>query len=1246
MRMLAVFVVLLVNCFTVFAGHPDSLAEAGWSLAGKNNLKEAQALFQKALEQDPSQLRANLGMTFIFDLQKKYDQAWPRFQAAAEKSGNPNAYLFAAWSTPKVTNSYSTAKKNFSDYLSELINTGDSTGTLTAMAREQLGRRALNRGNYEQSESHFKQMNTIENWLLAGPFDNTSGSGFDKTYLPEQTFDPKMKTTGQLGIPVSWFKVPEIRRDKWVDMTYYYPQDNAVFYGNVFLKSVKDEVVHLRVGTSGSVKAFVNGREIISVADENNNDLDTYCARFTLPAGTNRLLIKVGYSEISSCNFMVRITDPIGKPVPGIEPVLEADSWNQSVPGEIVQIPNFSELYFRQQISQNPDRLENYLLLADACLRNDKAPEAERVLKSALKIAPDQVFLLEKLIESNQRNEKSDDNPTLFEKIGKLYPEYPEYQVYRFYRAVNNEEYSAADGFAARYADLSGKNESWYEMKIRLHSAKKEQEKVDEYNREAFGKFPENEDFLGAVIQNEYWVKQDYAECERLTREYLEKRVDLDVLNLLSAITLTRQDRDGFKEAWDRTFLHEPVACGRYNAMADLCLRIKDFEAAEKAIDNALRIAPFSSAFWKGKAEIARTQGKNEVASECYTSAIIYDPQDYEVRQKLRELKGLPDLFDTFHKNNIDSLIAAAPAGSDSEDDEALVLLDDTKRVLYENGGSEGQVELLFKVLNDEGIERYKEYTVNGSGNGERIDIDKAVVRKPSGDEIRADINSRTIVFKNLEKNDILYIKYKLKSYYRGSLSDQTWEHLVFSYDIPVINVSYSVLAMYDRQINWRAINRDIQPEKRMVSNGTVYTWKVQNLSPLKIEPAMLPIYDAGIGVQVSTIPDWEFMVNWYASVTKDKTRADDDIREAVARLIPDIPGTPDTVKVRRIHDFIKKNIQYSYVSFRQSGLIPQRARDVLNTRMGDCKDMATLCISMLTEAGVPAWYTLVNTVDEGFYRNSLPGLYFNHCIVAAQFAGKLHFLDLTADNYSLGVLPDGDLGALALLIKPGERTTFYLQEPVPELNRISRISNGVLSQDGSVSMKYESERMGIQAAYLRSAYKGKSKDEQIKIYMESNSEYPQSKVKSLEFTGLDSLTTVVKALYVVDIPNFAKEISGFRLLTPGWSESIGSMELFTEENRENDLYIQHSGSVESEKITVELPAGMKPAELIKDQNLKSPFGQYQLQFRYEKGKLTGIRKMKYLKFFITPAEYSEARKFFNQVKELDKTQILLKKGK
>src|ERR1044072_5778066 len=92
-------------------------------------------------------------------------------------------------------------------------------------------------------------------------------------------------------------------------------------------------------------------------------------------------------------------------------------------------------------------------------------------------------------------------------------------------------------------------------------------------------------------------------------------------------------------------------------------------------------------------------------------------------------------------------------------------------------------------------------------------------------------------------------------------------------------------------------------------------------------------------------------------------------------------------------------NFNYSSVSFRQSGHIPQKPAKTITTKLGDCKDFSALYVTLAKMAGLKANLVLCLTSDNGTKAMLLPNKDFNHCIVKVMIDGKEQFLELT-DKY------------------------------------------------------------------------------------------------------------------------------------------------------------------------------------------------------------------------------------------------------
>ncbi|MGH9850619.1 MAG: transglutaminase domain-containing protein, partial [Blastocatellia bacterium] len=519
--------------------------------------------------------------------------------------------------------------------------------------------------------------------------------------------------------------------------------------------------------------------------------------------------------------------------------------------------------------------------------------------------------------------------------------------------------------------------------------------------------------------------------------------------------------------------------------------------------------------------------------------------------------------------------------------------------------------------------------------------IEKAVVLKPNGTEIKADLNQNHVVFKTLEKNDTIYLKWSVKNYNSGRLFSDFWDTQYFNSFYPSKLTRYSLLTPKGCDFRSNAQNMPNDPVKKETDAGVIHQWVVKDEPAVEIEPGMPGLTDIGKVLYISSIADWDSIVAWYADLAHTKTRSSHEIKEQVEKLFAGKKNVSDEEKIETIYNFITENIRYSSVSFRQSGLVPQKARDVLVNKIGDCKDLATLYITMLNEVGVKAHYVLLNTRDAGQHQNALPAIFFNHCIVAVETPNGLRYLDLTAHNHPANSLPALDLEAFSLLIKPGVNKAGLLPADKLALRQVSHDSSIEVKDDRSIRVEYKSNWQGAAGAYPKQAFRDRGDQEREKIITNAlGRSFPGVKVTRLGFEGLDAPGSAARVTYNFDAPNYITEAGQFKLLRVPWNSRMAAP---SQEKRKFAYYYWPYADRIDERIEIRLPAGYEPVDLGKEVKLTSAIADYQLSFTYADGKIVAKRELLNKKAVVTPEEYAEFKQFCNRVIKEDERSILLK---
>lgn len=1230
---------------TFFSGvlSAQSQTDLAWQAFIKNDRTEALRLLTAAIEKDSTDKRALLTLSLFYSTQKNEEKYREYFLRFLRHEPNPHPYIYAQWLEPAMYEGIKHSKE-VRDLFEWLVENPDPQGLLKVMANGQLGDYYHGVQNFDEAKKHYSGIGSVDEWMVTGPFDNISASGYDRVFPPEQEYNPAKTYSGKNGVPAYWFKIGEVRSDKWIDFTRYFDRTEAVYYANSFVYSDKEQQVQIRIGTSGSLRFFLNDQLVTDVFDENNNDADTYMSETTLQKGWNRLLVKCGYSVIDRCNFLFRITDASGNLISGLKHSTEKQNYTKQTNVPVTPVTCFAIDYFKDKIKENPQEYENYFLLANAYLRNDMAYQAEVTLRPLVKSLTPFSLLNFKMLEVFARSQKTMNLEMAFDYLYTTNPLYPDVMIYKANEAAGNEDMDQFEAILQQVAEILPESPELYELRTLLYSKKGQQEKLLETVNEAAAKFPEMFTFqyykaLFAINRN-----QNFDEAIKIFKQYILTAYDITPVNQLAGYYL----QSGDIASWEKTLTgfaeNSKASPGIYLELGKKFFEMREYQKSAAMIEKGLAIAPMSAALLEKGGDAYLELGDKKKAKEFYSKALIYYPGNYTVREKLREFEGKTPLLSLFQSSDYKMLIAdgESPAGANS-----YILLNDQKRIVYKSGASELSGEILIRAVTRQGIDQIKEYVIPFNPYTEDLTVEKAVVVKKDGSEVKGDINYNHIVFKSLEAGEHIYVKWKIKNLYSGRLSDQFWDEFGFEQYIPSKITRYSLLAEDDFKFAHKTQFMDDEPVIKKVDGFTLYEWTMENIPGLKPEPDMPALSDVSKRLYISSIPGWEFVVEWYKDLTRNKTRVTFEIEETVVELIPNPGQLSKDKKIEIIYNFITENIRYSSVAFRQSGLIPQEARDVLVTRIGDCKDVATLFITMARVAGIESYYVLINTKDEGFNKNVLPSIGFNHAIVALETEKGLKFLDLTAANFHYNTLPELDINGFYLLIKDGVKEPGHVPDENFYPDNITRKTTLTVRSDDSIEGTNITTKGGIHSAYARYTYRDENPDEQSRIMKEALvAEFPQLSLTSfLTLSDMSDITPEESYMFSFEIPAYISEAGDYGLMKLPWSDKMESSSSVTNDTRRFPLMLWSSLDTLKEEMTVILPEGMIPVETSYEQSYSSPAADYRISVSYADGRINAVRTMIYKTREVKPDDFQAYKEFYTKAMRADNKQFLLKRG-
>ncbi|NDV58146.1 DUF3857 domain-containing protein [Bacteroides sp. 519] len=1214
-----------------------------WAAFLQNNRIEAREHFNLALNSDECKADSYLGLAFLDWSESRLEDAFNQFQEFYKHASEPDAYLYGLYTTPFTFASNDVLEKEKINFLEAIIN-NPMHGTLKAMLNETAAKHYMGCNNTTKANELFAKTGALLKWQVLGTFNNVSGSGFDKDWGALQKSRIKDNFQNKVGATVNWYNPGLNKPDGWFDFTYYFVPDNVIAYAQTFVTSPEAQEVYLRAGTSGSLKIWINDALVASVKKERNCDMDIYSYKVKLNKGANRILLQVGQSEVNALNFLVRLTNANGDPVSGLLENAEYTKYTTSTVAESNNLlPFFAEEYLLAKLKSDSDNPIHTLTLAETYLRNDKAEEAILLLREFQKKAPKSSFVHYRLAEAyaraqnqtyytKQMEDLKTDDPESFYALDNLCDE-----------AIASNKITEVKNICQKMKQLYGENLTTSQIDAWLANKQNKQEDYIAIVKGNYEKYPYKYGYMNAMFNIEEYTLKNSKAATAIIEEYCSNYFNASALNMLSGRYIKDGDTEKGLQVLKDRIERIPYGVGFMQNYARTLYNMQRYEEALNITKRIIQISPSLADVYTQQAEIYKAMNNEKQAIEAYKMSIHYDPSSFESRAQLRQLEGKKEMEDLFPRYNIDSLVAKTPSHTDFPDDHSIIVLHDTKLMYYQEGAAEYHVEIAVKILNQTGVEIWKEYSIPYYGN-QSLTLDKAEIIKENGQKVKAETNNSHVVFTNLEIGNVLYLEYRVKDFSTDAFSKHFYNQETFQYVVPSMITSYSILAPKDKKFQYVVANGKITPQISNIEDMKLYRWVLTDQPAVRTEPLMSSFVDVVPTLSFSSIPNWTFVSSWYKDLTTNKFKDDYLVKETLNEILKGNENASQLEKAKLFYEYILKNITYSNVPFMQNNFIPQDASRTISTRLGDCKDVSTLFVTFCRLSGIEANLVLILTRDNGRNILPLPSNGFNHCIAQLKVDGKTYYLELTDNKLPFGATHSFDLQSPILPIPYGNESTsdklLVMDMPFRSLNTTKR-ETSMHFNETDVITKTTTTRSGASASGIRHMYADLGAEEQLKQLTQNiASDYTTPiKVRNLVFDDLTSLKGTAVYSFEIEAKNMVQAIAGMKIFKIQWNDQIPSLEEFSLESRKYplELWQYFMEDICEETITITLPEGRKMLEIPEDVLLECANAVYSLRYDLSTPNTLRVHRKLVLKTeIVTPQEYDSFKNFMHALSEAD----------
>lgn len=612
----------------------------------------------------------------------------------------------------------------------------------------------------------------------------------------------------------------------------------------------------------------------------------------------------------------------------------------------------------------------------------------------------------------------------------------------------------------------------------------------------------------------------------------------------------------------------------------------------------------------------------------------------------------------------------------------AVILLDETQTTVRDNGEIDTLHRGAIRILREEGKRGYggievpfdkdrkisyvKAWTIEANGHELAVGDKESFEHGYLSDIEYDDVKVKTLPFPEANPGNVVGYEYVQRG--RPYVFEDRWE---FQDTSPVVTARLTIQLPVGWEFSTAWFNYPAQNPQSSGSNQ--YVWEVKNLPAVEVEPDM-PNWRAVAGwagikyfprdpsQRTKSTGSWQDVGVWYNGLETPRRVATPEIKQKVVELTSGL--TDPLAKMRVLADYVQHSIRYMAVEIGIGGWQPHAAGEVFARQFGDCKDKATLLLTMLREAGVEAYSVSIDHRRQ-FIHPDFPSVFMDHAILAIRLPdnvsdsglyavvkdpqlGRLLFFDPTSEHTPLGYIPWQEQSNYGLVEAPDGGHLISLPLLPPTTNRLLRTAQFSLSSAGDLSGQVHETEWGGPAAERREEFLETVPSKRAEVF----DRFLASSLANFTLTGasienLEKYDEFFGLNYKFVSPSYANAAGDLLFVRP---RVIGDKEtwrlrLFAE-HKPRKYPIQFEEATRQDDVfDITLPAGYVVDGLPKPVQAECPYATYKSETKVADGVLHYKRTFEITDVMVPTEKLAEVKDFLQQVAADQQSSVILRKA-
>lgn len=463
-------------------------------------------------------------------------------------------------------------------------------------------------------------------------------------------------------------------------------------------------------------------------------------------------------------------------------------------------------------------------------------------------------------------------------------------------------------------------------------------------------------------------------------------------------------------------------------------------------------------------------------------------------------------------------------------------------------------------------------------------------------------------------------------------------------------NETYKVITGAGLGFRYKCQNISLVPTNGQEGEFEIYNWSVSNKKAFKIEEGakewrIVPRVEFAINKfncygYPGDISSWQSYGKWVYDLNKDVCTLN-------PQRVAEIKKMTDTIKTDRgkakfLYEYLQKSMRYVSVDLGIGGFKPFDANFVDQKKYGDCKALANYMYALLKAVDIKSnWVVIRRGNNEYSASPDFPFNSFNHEILCVPFKTDTAWLDCTDTYQPFGTLDISTLNRNGLLITEDGGKLVNTPRSTPQENQLNSEVHIELQADGGAKAHvkilstggYRDMFIGIKAEKM---------DDQKEFLLR----YFNIKQPSLfDFKTSPDKAEINELNMDLEYDKFCDVLAGDKQFYRPRVFDLWTFTAPVTEKRKSDYYFDHPLQ-KSCVTTIDVPAGFEVETLPANTSIKFTFGNYELDYVYnkEKNQVVSTAKFNLNNQVIPAAKYTEMQQYMDAVAKAQNKKLVIKK--